>query len=352
MAAGDEINTFLAPATVESPRQSEASILPLPDGRLLAAWSDFYAGLWRDEGAARIVARWSEDQGATWGEPLVLQENIGRLNCMSASLLALPSGRLLLVFGRKDGQEDFTPGVPVLDAMVRRSEDAGRSWTEPRNITPGGAYWCMTNDRLVQLASGRVLYPMREDRLGCHLWLSDDGGLTWRRGRAVVRPAEGVTYEEPTVVEFREGRVGMFLRTNTGNIHMFRSSDGGDTWSPWKTHPPDMCGHQDSGPNAARSPCMVKRIPSTGDLLLVWNNNRVRTPLASAISADEGETWQHLRTIEPMDGWPPRLTHAYPSLAFQGNSVHLAYWETYTHPTAERLIHLRYRRLPVEWFYA
>jgi sialidase-1 len=243
------------------------------------------------------------------------------------------------------------PRPALLDAMVRRSDDGGRSWTEARNITPGGAYWCMTNDRLVRLASGRVLYPMSENSLGCHMWLSDDDGLSWRQGSGAARPADGVSYEEPTVVELAGGRVGMFIRTNTGNIHMARSADGGDTWTPWKVHPPDMCGHADSGPNAARSPCMVKRIPSAGDLLLVWNNNRVRTPLASAVSCDEGHSWQHVRTVEPMDGWPPRLTHAYPSLAFQGDWVHMTYWETHAHPTAERLIHLRYRRLPVTWFY-
>ncbi|MBN2584287.1 MAG: exo-alpha-sialidase [Planctomycetes bacterium] len=341
-----EINTLLSEATVDHPRQSEASIAVLADGRLLAAWSDFYGGVWGDNGPARIVGRWSEDQGVTWSDTFTLQENIGRINCMSASLLVLPSGRILLAFGRKDREDE------LLHGMVKWSDDAGRTWSEPRDITRGEAYWCHTNDRLVRLASGRILYPMSEDsRVGCHVWLSDDDGRSWRPSESGIVPPAGVAYEEPTVVEMPDGRLAMFIRTDTGNVHTALSDDGGLTWRPWKTHAPDMCGHKDCGPNAARSPSMVKRVPGTGDLLLVWNNNHVRTPLVAAVSRDNAETWGPPRTIEPMDGWPPRLTHAYPSLAFQDDCVHLTYWETHAHEQAERLIHLRYRRLPVEWFY-
>ena len=69
----------------------------------------------------------------------MLKENISGINCMSASLLQLPSGRLLLSFGRKYRPEN-PQEKPLLDATVRLSDDGGRSWTEARNITPGGAY--------------------------------------------------------------------------------------------------------------------------------------------------------------------------------------------------------------------
>jgi hypothetical protein len=92
-------------------------------------------------------------------------------------------------------------------------------------------------------------------------------------------------------------------------------------------------------------------VPGTGDLLLVWNNNRIRTPLTAAISSDGCETWRHFRNLEEMDGWPPRLTHAYTSMTFMDGNVHLTYWETHSQPQVERFIHLKYRRLPVAWFY-
>jgi len=336
------VNRLLCPASVEHPRQSEASILPFGDGRLLLAWTDFYGGNWHDEGQARIMGRWSPDEGDTWAEPFVLQENIGGLNCMSASLLQLPSGRILLAFGRKESEGS------LLHAMVKRSDDEGATWSDPEQITRGDRYWCITNDRLVRLRSGRILYPIGVHGLGVHCWYSDDGD-TWQMSGAIPEP-QGFQYAEPIVVELPEGRVAMYIRTTAGNIHVALSDDGSQ-WAMHKGHAPDMCGHPDAGPNSAYAPCMVKRVPGTDDLLLVWNNNRVRTPLTAAISHDSGETWQHLRNLEEMDGWPPRLTHSYPSIAFLKGNVHLTYWETHTHDVAGRFIHLRYRRLPVGWFY-
>ena len=68
-------------------RNSEASILPFEDGRLLLAWSDFYGEHSADEGLpSRISCDGRRMRGAT-GEPFTLQENIGKLNCMSASLV-------------------------------------------------------------------------------------------------------------------------------------------------------------------------------------------------------------------------------------------------------------------------
>jgi len=345
-----EINALLCPASVAHPRQSEASLLPFPDGRLLLAYSDFYGGRWHDEGPARIAGKWSHDAGRTWSDPFVLQENTARLNCMSASLWRLPTGRILLAYGYKDGQPGIPDAPPILHAKCTASDDDGRTWSPPRPITHGDAYWCMTNDRLVQLSTGRLLYPTGVDST-CQCWYSDDGGDTWAMSRRNIDPPPGIAYAEPAVIELLDGSVAMYIRTTAGNLHIALSDDAGLSWRLHKSHAADMCGHPDSGPNAAYAPCLLKRIPGTNDLLLVWNNNRLRTPLTAAISADQGNSWRHLRNLEEMDGWPPRLTHAYPSIAFLNGHVHLTYWETHTHPQAERFIHLRYRRLPLSWFY-
>jgi len=371
-----EINITLSPATERHPRQTEASMLAFPDGRLLVAYSDFYGGDWRDEGPGRIAGRWSMDEGESWSRPFVLQENIGRLNCMSASLLLVPRGegkmpsrrmggtpmpRILLAFGRKDAQPT------LLHAMVKCSDDEGRTWSEPRNITRGDRYWCITNDRLVRLSSGRILYPLESGlESECCAWYSDDDGGTWKQSRKNITAAKGLYYAEPTVVELTGGRVAMYIRTTAGNIHIAMSRDGGETWKMYKGAPHDMAGRPDTGPGSAYSPCMVKRVPGTRDLLLIWNNHRLRTPLTAAVSSDWGETWRHMRNIEEMDGWPPTRTHTYPSLTFFKGNVHLTYWEARRHPGGKRLparagavgkpadrffVSLKYHRLPLRWFY-
>lgn len=340
-APAPEIDTVLCRATMEHPRQTEGSIVALDDGRLLLAWTDFYAGDWRDRGPAQIMARWSDDGGTSWSEPFLLQENIGRLNVMGASLLQLPSGRILLAFMRKDGETDGEDERPVLHMMVKHSDDGGVTWSDPVQVTEGERYWCGCNDRLVRLTNGRLLLPAEEHGIGCHAWLSDDDGATWRLSSGAVRPPEGERYAEPAVVELSDGTVAMFIRATGGHIHIAHSDDGGEHWRL----------HSDSGPPAPFAPCIVRRVPGGSDLLLVWNNHAIRSTLTAAISRDGGATWGNLRIIEEMRRWPLLDSHAYPTLTFLDDSAHITYWETHAHERAGRLFHLVYRRLPLVWFY-
>ena len=94
----------------------------------------------------------------------------------------------------------------------------------------------------------------------------------------------------------------------------------------------------------------MRRIPSTGDLLLIWNNTFTadaghggrRTPLTAAISTDEGQSWQQMRDLESSQ----QKTFAYVSLTFiKGNAV-ITYWEG-----SEGRLSSRFRSLPIAWFY-
>ena len=341
MPAKPEINTIVAEATEQEPRNQAGSILPFDDGRLFLAYSHFYSRVAKDDGPAHIVGRWSLDEGETWTEPVELQENIGRINCMTPSLLRLPSGRILLEFMRKDAQ----PGL--LHPMVKVSDDEGQTWSAPKQITHGDDYWCSCHDRLFRTSRGRILLPM-STAVGAFCWLSDDDGDTWRMGNGPIRaPEEIVGYAEPIIVETRDGKLKMWLRNKGTRFHVAISDDDGDSWRL----------HSDWGPNARNTPAMVRRIPDTGDLLIIWNNNQIRTPLNCGISYDDGETWKHIRDLEPMTEWPKRCIHAYPSLAFLNGSAHLTYFESKRHRDPADTTHygsmlsLRYRRLPVEWFY-
>jgi hypothetical protein len=57
------------------------------------------------------------------------------------------------------------------------------------------------------------------------------------------------------------------------------------------------------------APATIARIPSTGDLLLIWNNRpparthmQDRFPLTAAISRDEGQTWAEIRNLDDTPG--------------------------------------------------
>ena len=336
-----EISVVICPADVTHCRQTEASILPFDDGRLFLGYTDFYAGLWRDGGPGRIMGKWSHDEGETWSEPFLVQENIGKMNVMEASLLRLPSGRVLLSFMQKDSEGDPHRGGGVLHSLLKVSDDECATWSGITQITEGDEYWCSTNDRLLRLRNGRILLPSSVRALGCHVWLSDDDGLTWRRSTDVLPPPEGHRYAEPTVVELADGTVAMFIRTSTGNIHIAHSLDSGDHWEL----------HSNWGPAAPFAPCMVRRVPDSDDLLLIWTNHSIRSNLTAAVSRDRGETWDSFRLLEAQEDWPLGRSHTYPSLTFLHGNAHMTYWETHHHEQAGRLFHLVYRRLPISWFY-
>lgn len=341
------IDQLVVEATPDQPRQCEASMVELRDGSLLVGYSDFYGGSELDEGPARLMAKRSADGGRTWSEPELLQENIGRTNTMEASFCRLASGDLLLAFLCKHVQ------WVEMQVMVKRSSDEGKSWSEPRPITHGEHYWCGTNDRLVQLVSGRLLYPLAVRRDGLSVatcFFSDDDGETWQQSLAPTKMADSEV-AEPVVVPLEDDHVLMLLRNTTGWLYASHSYDGGMRWQvPQRlalTSPP--------------APCNCRRLPN-GDLLLVWNNHSsVRMPLTAAISPDGGRNWRHIRNLEE---WSvcgldtPLWSGCYPSilLASDERTVHVTYWYTGRDVLPDgswspRLFHLKQRTLPLAWFY-
>ncbi len=340
----NDFGFIIAEATPQNPRNTEGDIIELRDGTLLLAWSDFYGGEMPDAAPARISAKVSRDRGKTWGERFTLLENEGIQNVMSVSFLRLASGDILFFYLRKNGPDD-------LHALVRRSSDEMATLSDPVRCTLDDGYWVVNNARIVQLSDGRLVMPAawhrsieegsRSGSGAC--WLSDDEGRTWKRSESLLRlPLRGVM--EPGVVELRDGRLLMIIRTSLRDIYRSYSSDRGVTWSD----PEPM------GVGAPVAPSTITRIPSTGDLLLIWNEcfrddpdaDEARTPLTAAISRDEGLSWEHHRDLET----DPERWYAYTSVTFVDDRALLTYWvdERYSEP---RLMHLQFRSLPVGWFY-
>ena len=84
-------------------------------------------------------------------------------------------------------------------------------------------------------------------------------------------------------------------RTTIGQLYRVYSNDGGENWGV----------PEPSGLAAAYAPCMIRRIPQTGDLVILWNqasreeirSGYERNRLSVAISKDEGQTWTHAKTL-------------------------------------------------------
>lgn len=142
------------------------------------------------------------------------------------------------------------PGTDDFQTHARWSDDHGLTWSEPLDLTtvardladttwrasvpgPGGA---------IQTRTGRLLVPMWKSPYANFALLSDDHGQTWQRSALVPAKQGG---DENHLVELGHGRILMDIRQNSGaHRWLSESSDGGKTWSaprPGLTVTPVMC---------------------------------------------------------------------------------------------------------------
>lgn len=352
-AQGVKIALELKPGQ-DNPRNSEGAFVPLKDGRIMFVYSRYYGTSSSDHATADLAARYSSDKGATWTDAdEIIVKNHGGMNVMSVSLLRLRSGEIALFYLLKNSTKDCRP-------VMRRSFDEGRTWSEPTMcITDEVGYFVLNNDRVIQLKDGRLLFAVSRhgfdgdkfDNMGVVMtYASDDNGKTWWRGKStldIVSPSDKkYAAQEPGVVELKDGRVLLWIRTNAGSQFMSWSNDRGETWSiprpSWLRSP--------------LSPASIKRLP-TGDLLAVWNDHEGRldlkwpgrgldgrrTPLSAAVSHDDGVTWQGARTVED----DPDGHFCYIAIEPVDDGTMLLGYCAYSD-----LGHTRLVKIPINWFYS
>jgi len=313
----------LLPPGRGNPRNSEGDFLRLKDGIVMFVYTRFVGGA-SDDSPAELAARYSGDGGRTWTpNDLTVVPNEGGQNVMSVSLLRTGEDEIAIFYLRKNASDDCR-------MYLKRSSDEGRSWGEAELCMPDRGYYVVNNDRVARLKGGRLVIPASlrclPDGKGpfpgvAVCYLSDDAGKTWRRGKGELRgPAESRSgLQEPLAVELKDGRLMMLCRTDLGSQYRSYSEDGGETWSAAEA----------TDIRSPLSPASVARIPSTGDLLLVWNDHSdvdekrkgKRTPFRVAVSRDEGRTWEKVKTLDDdPEGW-----YCYTAVEFVDGRVLLAH---------------------------
>ena len=252
------------------------------------------------------------------------------MTTVAPSLLRLAGGDIALFYMVKNGLDDCR-------LYQRVSTDETATWSEPALCIPDEGYYCVHPDRVVQLMCGRLVIPassplerrfefsgvgdlVKRVQQESMCYLSDDGGQTWRRSRLIAAPAAStVGIQEPAVVQLRDGRLWMLCRTNAGCLYESFSEDRGETWTAARP----------TALKAPLSPCSVERIPSTGDLLLVWNNHDnvaavyqgKRSPFHAALSRDDGRSWEKIKLL----GDIPENQYSYTCIAFVQDRVLLSH---------------------------
>jgi hypothetical protein len=199
-----------------------------------------------------------------------------------------------------------SPGS-LLPSYAVRSIDGGKTWETPQKLHNE---WTGANRDMIETSDGSIVLTsmIMRHHPGHHTVLtytSRDDGKSWIASNIIdlggVGNHSGVM--ESTLVQLRDGRLWMLLRTNWGNFWQTFSDNDGLTWK--ETGPTNI--------DASSSPGIIKRLKS-GNLVLVWNRlfqegkteyplrggdgnlsevpaNWQRDELSIMFSCDDGKSW-------------------------------------------------------------
>lgn len=352
-------------------KNGEGSTIQLKDGAILHAFSRHMrpddpkrypnADLW----PAVVASIESHDGGVTWSKPQVMFRSSTGDNAMQPGFVRLSNGDLGVSYS-------LINSISSATKVFRYSRDEGKTWSKEITISPTGSYWTSAHDRMLVLASGRVLIPLhhkkavRPEEMVTQVAYSDDNGRTWKldasevttgdmlpqfKRRFGARSAPG--FWEASIAQTRSGRLVMLGRTYAGSLYETVSSDDGLTWS--KPRPTTLY--------TGAAPGRLLRVPGSGDLLVIWNSCCVQTEnallgervtLSSAISPDDGQTWTKERTLEAVTpGNGDRVE--YPAATFIDGNAFVTYRAASAAHVADtdRMGMQEYLSiLPIRWFYA
>ena len=290
------ITNHSIPAYLSAGRQWQGipSLEKTAGGRIFVCW---YSGGATEEPGNVIILEKSDDGGESFTDGLVLvKHDDPAVRCFDPALWIDPEGRFWLFWTQSKDTFDGRAGVWA----ARCDDPDGRElfFTEPRRIADG----LMLNKPTVR-QNGDWLLPvalwsadfirasedhpeLREEALA-NVYVSSDEGETFIRAGGVDVPRRG--FDEHMIVELRDGRLWILVRTKDGIGQAF-SSDGGKTYEGI-----GFSGH--TGPN---SRFFIRRLRS-GRILLVnhvnptyltdpkdWN---IRNNLMAMLSEDDGKTW-------------------------------------------------------------
>ena len=277
----------------------------------------------------------SADEGASWSEARTIYAGKGAGRPAEGGLaLKTADGVIVYVYmdmanlrwswdeARKEAGRDAR-----LDVWVIRSRNDGRSWTGRRRVFKG---YCGALINMIQTRTGELVVPVQRlvrdpSRHAICVYVSPDAGRTWAHSNIIDLGGHGhhAGAMEPTIVELRDGRLWMLIRTNLDRFWEAYSSDRGLSW---RVIGPSQI-------DASSAPGYMLRLAS-GRLALVWNRlypagrdsyqrrggdcnlcevaaSWHREELSLALSADDGRTWTDPVVILRVEGGGPSYPYVF-----------------------------------------
>jgi hypothetical protein len=255
-----------------------------PRGRVFVSW--FSGGTKEPAPENSVLLAYSDDGGSTFTQPVVQAGPLGAARAFDPTLWRDPAGRLWYIFNRGDRDA----GKHGVYARICEKPDARVPvWGEEFRVGFDEAPLAFRMNKPTVLSTGEWVLPVTHAAEPIFDWfagrkqlqgaaISTDKGRTWKLYGSLKAPNWAL---ENMMVELRDHRLWMLIRTGSGFLWESYSSDRGRTWSE-----PAQTTIANPG-----SRFFIRRL-SSGSLLLVNHYHfKQRSHLTAQISTDEGKNW-------------------------------------------------------------
>jgi Neuraminidase (sialidase) len=243
----------------------------------------------------------STDQGKTWSAPWTAVD--GAFDDRNPAMGQLADGTIVLAYAIASGYDASGLRFPARDHRVFDgvylvfSKNNGKTWSKPVRDPAihrfyAGKGLVSPYGKIVQLKDGTVLMAVYfeffdERKNQSYVFRSQDGGRTWSEPALL-----GEHMNETGLAVLRDGRVLAALRSEKGgNLSIAETSDQGRTWSKPvqitadSEHPADLIQLQD------------------GRVLMVFGERNAPRGVRAMISPD-GRIWDQEKTLTLADDAP------------------------------------------------
>jgi alpha-L-fucosidase len=257
---------------------------------LIAAW---FGGT--EERNSDVCIYASSNIGGHWSKPVMVADGIQegkRYPSWNPVLFTKDNEEIVLYY--KVG-----PDPRTWWGLYKTSKDNGKTWSSATKI-PDNLLGPIKN-KPVRLANGRLLYPTSFETAkdwNIYLETSDQNLEDWRK---ISIDNNHLNSIQPTILNYKNGKLQLLCRSKNKNINESWSKDGGLTWSALK---PTQLPNNNSGIDAATL--------TDGRQILVFNPIvNGRNELAVAVSKD-GINWNSAVLLE--NDPDPAAEFSYPAV--------------------------------------
>jgi len=270
------------------------TILEINDGSLLFVYSACEDTLFEETNG--VAARRSEDVGRTWSEPWMLQPKAGLAYTGHPALLRLADGNIMFSYSVQNLTTDSLGIKGDQHQYVRLSDDEGETWTHPLCATFVPGICQSYPDKTLQLSTGRIIMPV-------------DTGYPVDEARWVSMvfysdnggygwwPSEN--FVDLNTYETGEPSVaeladGRLIMLCRTTLGYLGRSYSEDQGETWGE--PELAKDLPAG---LGTPFHMVRLPTTGDLLCIWCNN----PHGAQLAAGEEQPTVQVAQLERKLGY-------------------------------------------------